>query len=52
MGKRAEILKKSIKIIIDICMTILLFILMAYHYVGGQGHEVAGLTRLQLDTEP
>lgn len=40
--------KQKIKIIIDICMTVLLFILMAYHYVGTQWHEIAGTTMLVL----
>lgn len=40
--------KQTIKIIIDICMTILLFVLMAFHYVGLQWHEVTGAAMLVL----
>lgn len=40
--------KQKIKIIIDICMTVLLFILMAYHYVGAQWHEIVGTAMLVL----
>ncbi len=38
----------KLKIIIDICMTVLLFILMAYHYVGVQWHEMIGTVMLVL----
>lgn len=34
--------KQKIKIAVDVCMTGMLFILMAYHYVGAQWHEIAG----------
>lgn len=40
--------KQIIKIIIDICMTILLFVLMAFHYVGLQWHEITGAAMLVL----
>ncbi len=40
--------KQIIKIIIDICMTILLFVLMAFHYVGPQWHEITGAAMLVL----
>lgn len=38
--------KQIIKIVIDICMTILLFVLMAFHYVGLQWHEITGASML------
>ena len=38
--------KQNVKIIIDICMTILLFVLMAFHYVGLQWHEFTGAAML------
>lgn len=40
--------KQVIKIGIDICMTVLLFVLMAFHYVGLQWHEVTGAAMLIL----
>ncbi len=40
--------KQIIKIIIDICMTILLFVMMAFHYVGLQWHEITGAAMLVL----
>lgn len=40
--------KQIIKIIIDICMTVLLFVLMAFHYVGLQWHEFTGAAMLVL----
>lgn len=40
--------KQIVKIIIDICMTILLFVLMAFHYVGLQWHEFTGAAMLML----
>ena len=40
--------KQKIKILVDICMTILLFVLMAFHYVGLQWHEVTGTVMLVL----
>lgn len=40
--------KQIIKIVIDICMTILLFVLMAFHYVGLQWHELTGAAMLVL----
>lgn len=40
--------KQVIKIGIDIGMTVLLFALMAYHYVGPKWHEVAGAAMLGL----
>lgn len=40
--------KQIIKIIIDICMSILLFVLMAFHYVGLQWHEITGAAMLVL----
>lgn len=40
--------KQTIKIVIDICMTILLFVLMAFHYVGLQWHEITGAAMLVL----
>lgn len=40
--------RQVIKIGIDICMTVLLFILMAFHYVGLQWHEVTGAAMLVL----
>lgn len=39
---------KTIKVLIDICMTILLFVLMAFHYVGAQWHEITGTAMLIL----
>ncbi|MBR1744105.1 MAG: hypothetical protein IJ733_20035 [Lachnospiraceae bacterium] len=33
---------KKVKMVIDILMTILLFILMAYHYIGQMWHEISG----------
>lgn len=39
---------QKVKLVVDICMTILLFILMAYHYVGTQWHEIAGTAMLVL----
>ena len=38
--------RQVIKIGIDISMTVLLFILMAFHYVGLQWHEVTGAVML------
>ena len=38
--------KQKVKILVDICMTILLFVLMAFHYVGLQWHEVTGTVML------
>lgn len=38
--------KQIFKIGIDIGMTILLFVLMAFHYVGLKGHEVTGAAML------
>lgn len=40
--------KQKIKILVDICMTILLFVLMAFHYVGLQWHEITGAAMLVL----
>jgi len=40
--------RQVIKIGIDISMTVLLFILMAFHYVGLQWHEVTGAVMLVL----
>lgn len=40
--------KQIVKSIIDICMTILLFVLMAFHYVGLQWHEITGTAMLVL----
>lgn len=40
--------KQKIKILDDICMTILLFVLMAFHYVGLQWHEITGAAMLVL----
>lgn len=40
--------KQKIKIVIDIGMMLLLFVLMAFHYVGPQGHEIAGSVMLVL----
>lgn len=40
--------KQKIKILVDICMTILLFVLMAFHYVGLQWHEITGVAMLVL----
>lgn len=40
--------KQKVKILVDICMTILLFVLMAFHYVGLQWHEVTGTVMLVL----
>jgi len=40
--------RQTIKIIIDICMTVLLFVLMAFHYVGLQWHEITGAAMLVL----
>ncbi len=40
--------KQVIKIGIDICMTILLFVLMAFHYVGPKWHEITGAVMLVL----
>ncbi|MDE6852476.1 MAG: DUF4405 domain-containing protein [Lachnospiraceae bacterium] len=40
--------KQTIKMVIDIGMTILLFVLMAFHYVGLQWHEITGAAMLVL----
>lgn len=40
--------KQILKIVIDICMTVLLFVLMAFHYVGLQWHEITGAVMLVL----
>lgn len=40
--------KQIIKVVVDICMTILLFVLMAFHYVGLQWHEIIGAAMLVL----
>lgn len=40
--------KQIIKILIDICMTVLLFVLMAFQYVGIQWHEITGAAMLVL----
>ncbi len=40
--------KQKIKIVIDIGMMLLLFVLMAFHYVGAQAHEIAGSVMLVL----
>lgn len=40
--------RQVIKIGIDISMTVLLFVLMAFHYVGLQWHEVTGAAMLVL----
>ncbi|MDE7310951.1 MAG: DUF4405 domain-containing protein [Eubacterium sp.] len=40
--------KQVIKIGIDLCMTVLLFVLMAFHYAGLQWHEVTGAAMLVL----
>lgn len=40
--------KQVIKIVIDICMTILLFVLMAFHYVGLKWHEITGTAMIVL----
>ena len=41
-------IKQKVKMLVDICMTILLFVLMAFHYVGLQWHEVTGAAMLIL----
>lgn len=40
--------RQIVKIGIDTCMTVLLFILMAFHYVGVKWHEVTGTAMLVL----
>lgn len=40
--------KQIVKMAVDICMTILLFVLMAFHYVGLQWHEITGAAMLVL----
>ena len=34
--------KQNIKLMIDILMTVCLFVLMCYQYVGDKNHEIAG----------
>ena len=41
-------IKQKVKMLVDICMTVLLFVLMAFHYVGLQWHEITGTAMLVL----
>lgn len=40
--------KQIVKMAVDICMTLLLFVLMAFHYVGLEWHEITGAAMLVL----
>ena len=45
---RSSMTKKRVKLIIDILMTLAMFVLMAFHFTGQLWHEITGTTMLVL----